>query len=487
MKFIDQSTSPMNVLTDGQFVCAYMDIPKVFEEIQEFLVKKEISTQDCLTLECDNSVANALTLLYLLEGGYSFLLLPKEGKVPQGTGSKPFFPGFCHYKIEIKSIDNKKAYLNNSGKPASLDPEQFLSITENGKWIGKRNIANQKLYLRTSGSTGFPKMAMHSHANLRNNVLNCVRRLHLGSSHRIAIPVPISHLYGLGAAFLPGVAVGASIDLQKGANILRYMQREQEFNPNTAFMTPVFCETLLKGRKSPRPYKLTVIGGDRIRGNTFEKYESLFGRVVQVYGSTEMGAIAAASPDMPANFRAETVGKPMENVQIHLGEERSEHATKKADELWCHHQYGFEGYVDENGESVDLGQEYQDGWFRTKDFGRIRPEGCLEVLGRYDHSVNRDGLLVLFSDVEKTIETIEGVEVAVVISKGESERGKGLLVYCVLAKGVDITEKDIRTACFDLLSRNAIPDQIIIAHSLPLLANGKIDRRKLMDNGIAQG
>ena len=91
-------------------------------------------------------------------------------------------------------------------------------------------------------------MAVHSHTKLRENARNCVQRLTLNCDARIAIPVPLFHMYGLGAAFLPAVAVNASIDLQRGANLIRYLQREREFNPNVVFMTPVFCETLLKGR-----------------------------------------------------------------------------------------------------------------------------------------------------------------------------------------------------------------------------------------------
>jgi acyl-CoA synthetase (AMP-forming)/AMP-acid ligase II len=467
MKFIDHLSSQMNVLTDGHLTCTYMDIPEIFAKIQNFLAAKEINIEDCLALECDNSVPSALVLLYLLEEGYSFLLLHKAS---QGADdARPFLSKFCRYKIET---------VNDNGKTAHLNPELFLHIIKNEKWIGKRNIAAQKLYLRTSGSTGSPKMAVHSHTKLRENVLNCVQRLRLSSNDRIAIPVPIFHMYGLGAAFLPGVAVGASIDLQKGANILRYLQREKAFNPNVVFMTPVFCETLLKGRKSPRAYKLTVAAGDRIRGDTFAKYESLFGCLVPLYGSTEMGAIAAASPYEPSDLRAKTVGKPMSNVQMRLEKGQEEYATKEVGELWCHHQYGFEGYVDENGEPV--AQEYQDGWFRTKDFGRAIPEGYLEVLGRCDHSVNRDGLLVFFAEVEKAIETIEGIDSAVVISNGESQRGKRLVAYCVPVKDTNIVETDIRGAIFNLLPRRAIPDSIVVVNALPLLPNGKVDRQKLI-------
>jgi len=465
MKFINQfsnaTNSQSNVLTDGEHQCAYQDMPSIFDKIQNHLTKKNISTKDCLAFECENSVPSALVLLYLLEEGYSFLLLPKAPK-------EQSIPKFCQYRIRTERINDKTALMN---------PEQFLHIFKEG--INEITHVAQKLYMRTSGSTGTPKIAVHSHKKLQGNVLNCVQRLRLNSDDRVAIPVPLFHMYGLGAAFLPGVAVQASIDLQKGANLLRYLPREREFNPNVAFMTPVFAETLLKGRKSERAYRLTVVAGDRLRGDTFTKYESLFGNMVQLYGSTEMGAMTAASPNDQIGKRAKTVGEPMPGVQMRL--EKRQSANGDIGELWCQHPYGFEGYVDENGKAINLTQDNRDGWFRTKDMAKIGPDGHLEVLGRCDHSVNRDGLLVFFADVEKSIECLEGIESAVVISKGESQRGKRMIAYCVPVKGVNIAEADIRAFCFDNLPKHAIPDKIIVVNSLPLLPNSKVDRQKLIE------
>jgi acyl-coenzyme A synthetase/AMP-(fatty) acid ligase len=464
-----------NLLTDGQLTCAYREMPEIFERIERHLGERGIGREDCLALECENSLPSALVLLYLLEGGYSFLLLDKV--VCDAQDKKSTLPRFCRHRVVVEGL---------VGDRSGIDlryPEEFLSVVENEGWIGDRHRASHtspKLYLQTSGSTGNPKMAAHSYAKLMGNALNCVHRLGLEGGDRIAIPVPITHMYGLGAAFLPGVAMGASIDLQKGANLLRYLQREKEFVPNVSFMTPAFCETLLKARKSPRTYKLTVVAGDHLKEDTFTLYQSRFGCLVKLYGSTEMGAIAAASPHEPSEVRSQTVGKPMPGVQMRVeeGTGQSLEGIDGIGELWCQHEYGFEGYVDDNGNPIL--QDNQDDWFRTKDLGRIWADGHLEMLGRCDHSVNRDGLLVFFSDVERAIESIEGIESVVVISKGESQRGKGIVTYCVVAQATGMTEADIRSACFEKLPRRAVPDRIWIVKSLPTLPNGKVDRQKLI-------
>ncbi|MCP2728418.1 AMP-binding protein [Limnofasciculus baicalensis] len=283
------TTSHKNVLTDGQLTCDYLEIPDIWKKIQRYFTEGEINTEDCLVLECDNSLPSALVLLYLLENGYSFLLLPKESNAPPGSNASSFIPKFCRYRIKAETS------LSTESTTDLRDIEHLFSLSENEDWIGYQiNPKFPQLYLRTSGSTGTPKIVVHSHTKLMKNAKNCVERLTINSEDRIAIPVPIFHMYGLGAAFLPSILAGAAIDLQKNSNPIKYIQREQEFNPNIAFTTPSFCDTLLKVRRVAREYKFTVVAGDRLKVKTFHQYESLCGCLLPLYGSTEMGAIAVS-------------------------------------------------------------------------------------------------------------------------------------------------------------------------------------------------
>ncbi|MDD5035806.1 MAG: AMP-binding protein, partial [Methylococcaceae bacterium] len=302
MQFIGRHPSSSdwqaNTLSDGRHTCRYQDLPDLFGGLDDAFVRRGVGYGDCLAFACDNSLASASILMYLLERGHSFVLLPKT----EGTGSP--VPSFCRYRLSTSPL-------------ASIDPAVALQVEDNPVWNGHW-VDTPGVFLRTSSSTGAAKLVAYSHANLFGNSLNCVERLQLLSTDRIAIPVPILHMFGLGAAFLPGAAVGAAIDLQNGANLLRYIEREREFNPTVAFMTPIFGETLLKGRRSPRTYRLTVMAGDRMREQVFDRYEGLFGCRVQLYGSTEMGAIAVSNPEDPRPLREQTVGKPLSNVQLRL-------------------------------------------------------------------------------------------------------------------------------------------------------------------------
>jgi hypothetical protein len=184
-----------HALTDGQLTCPYRDVPDAIGHIDNHFAEKGIGVEDCLTLECVNSVPGALTLLYMLKKGHSFVLLPPMRRRREKTGVQLPAPAFCRYEVAIESP-------SDDGPAARLDhPETFLRIAENGRYRRGRDTEGKrepKLYLRTSGSIGSPKMAVHSHTKLLGNAMNCVERFELECDDRIAIPVPIFHMYGLG-------------------------------------------------------------------------------------------------------------------------------------------------------------------------------------------------------------------------------------------------------------------------------------------------
>jgi acyl-CoA synthetase (AMP-forming)/AMP-acid ligase II len=464
---------PQQHITDGQVELPLSHLPLLFERLDQHFSQLDLSPSNPFIFECLNSVPHAIVLLYLFDRGYSFLLLPPLSP-PASTELDPAtLPTFFSALLKVQEVplEGLESGIDRQPNPAFTGVPEVLQVPH-------------RLYMRTSGSTGTPKLVVHHHDRFFENVAAGQARLDLTPSDRVAIPVPLFHMYGLGAAFLPSILAGASVDLQKGANLLRYIQREQKFDPTVAFMTPIFCEMLLKGRKSPRPYRMTVAAGDRMRSETFDRYEAQFGCLVKLYGSTEMGIMAAASPQDGVDLRSNSVGLPLPGIRFKLEHPQADLAPdwEGLGELWCHNPTGFEGYVDSQGQpwgDQAWGHQSTD-WFRTKDFGQIYDSGRISVVGRCDHSVNRDGLLVFFSDVERAIDTCDSVELSVVVAKGESSRGKGLVAYCIPAKGFQPVESEIRAHCFDRLPKRAVPDSIQILKSLPLLPNGKVDRQALV-------
>jgi acyl-CoA synthetase (AMP-forming)/AMP-acid ligase II len=444
-----------NYITDGSFTVTYDALGALLDETSAALAGHGIQFGDCLSVECANSLAGALLLLTLMREGFSFVLVPPS----INADIKPV-PLFCRVSIAVGA--------GVAPQPASA----FMTVTANPAWNGK-SIPPAKLLLRTSGSMGASKIVVHSHNNLMGNAANCVRKYGFRAESRCALPVPIAHMYGFGAEFLPAIQVGASIDLLDQTNVIKYLDRERRFQPTIAFVTPAICEMLLKVYKSQRTnYEVIVTSGQRISEEVFTAFdERISGRLINQYGSTEMGATAACDPGDSFELRCKTIGKPMHDVQLRLSDE-------DPGELSVLHPFGYDGYLNDAGEWLSIAEPGS--WYRTGDLAKADATGAITVLGRAGTGINRDGYLVLLEDIERIVERLAGIaQVVVTVAPGASARGPRIAAFCVPKPDVELDGQEIRTRCFDLLPRYALPDEIRVMEAMPLLATGKVDRRAL--------
>ncbi len=467
-----------NGMSDGTSTLAWTDIAAHVDAVTSFLEAKGIAANEPVILECVNSVPGALTILALLSTGATFALFP----VPKPGSIEPPLPKFFRHRIRVRS--------SLGAKPNDVislrDPEMFLDVHTTDEYRPLPTyspLRRERLLLRTSGSIDAPKMVVHTHAGLLANARNAVDRLALEHSDRVLIPVPLAHMYGLGAGFLPSLCAGASIDLLEGANLLRYLDREKQFSPTVAFLTPNLCTMLVRPRAPVEHYRHVVVAGDKLHPETFHKAETIYRRVVNLYGSSELGVICAADAREKEGARDTTVGRPLPGVELHVSPQNGlADRHRDSGELLCSHPYGFEGYVDTQGEAMlESEPDLKEGWCSTRDIARIHADGLVEVLGRSDHAVKRDGRLVMLAEVERAIEKLAGVEKAAAIVAGNTNRGRGIVVCCAIRSGSDVNAQSLREACHSVLPTYAIPDEIRILTDLPTLPSGKLDRRTLQE------
>jgi len=448
-------THNTHVITDGTMTCRYQELPAIFADLDAHFAALGMNAQQTVAYECPNSVPGAVTLLYLLARGYSFVLLPAERQGAKGSVQRPTVPSFCHFHLTIQ-------------------PNQsLLASIQASPLTGSAESAAGRLYLRTSGSLGASKIVVHQHDKILGNAQNCVHKYAMTASDRMFIPVPIFHMYGMGAAFLPAVLAGASIQIVDKANILKILTYERQFQPNITFLTPDLCEMMVQRKQASNAYRVMVTSGQRIQEPLFEQFNAKFGNcLVNQYGSTELGAIAACSWQDPLEIRIATIGTPMEGVELHL--QRIDELTQTG-ELYCRHPYGYLGYVDETGQWLSQA----DFWHCTGDLARYVTSSHLKILGRNQDSFNRRGYLVNLFEVAQVLEQLEGVQSVVVFYLEPADK----LVACCIAS---VDSAQIRTACFDRLPAYARPDEVVVAESFPLLASGKIDRHTLHAQVAAQ-
>ncbi len=460
-----------SVLVDGHYQFTYPEVLQHIQEIQAFLRASGVQAADCITVELNNSVPGALAVLALLDAGNSLMTLPTPGRGARTVGHDVAHVGFCRWILSVSAV------RPTADSPA-VRPTALLSVRPNEQFSSNAIAPPEDdpcIFARTSGSLAAPKLVRYRQGMVLADVLEALRVRQFDASSRLALPTPIFHSFGLRCGLLAGFFGGASIDFQERSNLLQFFDREREFEPNIAYATPSLCEMLVRARRTPRPYRYIVTGGDRISESTFKRAEDLHGPLVSQYGTTEMGVIATGRVEMPFELRCSTVGTLFPGVEARII------AMEGTDQgaLQVRAPRAFEGYVDLDGYPVQRPGAIEDGWYNTGDLAQHGPEGTLKVLGRCDLSVNRNGLLLPFADVENRLRELTGVEEAAVAAGPANVRGRSLVAFCVLRRGTEVSPSVLRATYAGSAPAFSVPDVVHIVTELPKLPNGKIDRRAL--------
>lgn len=345
----------------------------------------------CLPLTSD--VASMAVLIAALESAHSVALIPggDDAEPPQFAGGV------------LTGTPDAPAILTLTGGPQVAD-------------------ADDRIYLRSSGSTGTPKWAAHTTDRLLGNCRGVVERLDLDADDRVMLPVPMHHMYGLGAGLLPGLLAGASIHVVPRGNPLTVFQAQRAFKPTAMFMVPSQCRSVMAlGRKAGEA-ALVVVAGDKLGADEAAAFEKDHGRLVNLYGATELGAITAGIPSDPPDLRHPLAGPPIRGMELALLPVDDPDAAEGAEIMQVRHEHGLLGYA--FPETGELREEAGDLWI-TSDLVRRHEGDRIEVLGRADHAVNRDGLLVHMSDIEACIASVPGVAQTAVVSAARPAGARG--------------------------------------------------------------
>jgi acyl-CoA synthetase (AMP-forming)/AMP-acid ligase II len=455
-------------ISDASSSINYRELLDGFSQLDAYLQDKGIRPDDCIALECDNTTAALKVMLGLFYRGQHLLLLPAQGNPLKEPGFKPDIPAFCNTHITVMAGSADDADI---ARWVNVYPHEQFDAPAYERLLA--NVGDERLLLlRTSGSMGDAKIVHFSHAKLLGNAANCTQRFGLTAQSRVTIAVPVFHMYGLGAGFVPALLAGACVNVQANTNILRFLESERRFKPDVVFLNPTIATMLLKGRRNSQPYSRTISAGAALPEQLHQAYRERFGVFTNLYGSTEMGAAATTVAHLDGDKPNRLL--PMPGVEMQIS------STGQA--LHCLHPHGFDGYLNSQGEVLPVNTQP----YNTGDVAHWLEDGRIELLGRQSDSTNRAGFLVQFADIENALLRTGEVEQAVVLSSTqETVRGHKLYAFCVTKKTAltqNITTQSIRQACFEHLPRYAIPDEIILQEAFPLAPSGKINRRLLQQH-----
>ena len=115
----------------------------------------------------------------------------------------------------------------------------------------------------------------------------------------------------------------------------------------------------------------------------------------------------------------------------------------------------------------------------TGDRGRYRADGLLEIAGRVDDQVKIRGVLVEPGEVTATLARHEAVRDCVVVGHDGDDGQHQLVGYVVADRGKQLDARDLRAYLTEQLPQAFVPSAFVFLEALPVLPNGKVDRRAL--------
>jgi long-chain acyl-CoA synthetase len=346
----------------------------------------------------------------------------------------------------------------------------------------------------TGGTTGTPKAAMLSHANLVANAYQM--RLWLpevtsGEECTLAV-LPLFHVYGLTLCLLTTVLLAGRLVLLPRFDIDPLFAAIRSERPTLLPGVPPIYQAMVDALRAQRldlgSLKVCVSGAMRLPAETQERFEKVSGaRLVEGYGTTEASPATHCNP-ADGSGRPGTVGLPLPGTDARIVDPADPTVVLgvgEVGELVVRGPQVFLGYWQRSagaGDQVLL----DEGWLLTGDLAQMDADGYFTIVERKKDLVIAGGFNIYPAEVEAVITAMPGVADCCVVGLPDRYRGETVKAYVVPAGDGELTEDDVQRHCAEALSAYKVPKLVEFRSELPRTAIGKALRRILVAEELAR-
>ena len=344
--------------------------------------------------------------------------------------------------------------------------------------------------LYTSGSTGAPKGVMQTHQAMVFTVGSLIEYLRLGEAERILCVLPLSFDYGL-YQLLMAVALGACLVLERSFTFLGQVLGRLRDERVTVFpgVPTIFATLLAAHRRAPLCFpsvtRLTNTAAalpDEFVDGLREVFPNAL--IYKMYGLTECKRVSYLEPEL-LDAKPGSVGKAIPGTEVYLLTEDGKPVPPgQTGILYVRGPHVMAGYwnrPDLTAEMLKPGQLPGERVLCTHDLFRMDEEGFLSFVGRTDDIIKTRGEKVSPVEVENALHRIPGVREAAVVGVPDPLLGEAVRAYVVTDPQARLTAQSLRADSAKYLESYMVPTQVILCESLPRNANGKINKRLLMN------
>lgn len=347
--------------------------------------------------------------------------------------------------------------------------------------VAERKASDTAVILYTSGTTGTPKGAELTHANMASNAATTARLVSATVEDRFLGALPLFHSFGQTAAMNLSVSVGAMLSLLPKFSAKECLEIVQG-DKITIFLGVPTMYVALVGYPDADKYdvssmRLCISGGAAIPVEVLRGFEKRYdAAVLEGYGLSETSPVASFNhPDRER--KPGSIGTPIAGVEMKLvDDDGNEVAQGEVGEICIRGENVMKGYWDRPDATAAV---LKDGWFATGDVAKTDEEGYYFIVDRKKDMIIRAGYNVYPREIEEVLYEHPAVAEAAVVGTPHSEFGEEVAAVVVLKEGATATPEELREYVKSQVAAYKYPRRVVVIDELPHGPTGKVLKREI--------
>lgn len=483
--------------TPNKIAVIYNDKNVTYRELNElsnqvaWLLRNNGVTRDVIVgIMLERSIEMIVGILGILKSGGCYLPIAHDNPeqrvkyIIEDSGARLFLTNSkykerCDFGVNTINIDDKEIYIGPKNNPNHINhPYDLIYV------------------IYTSGSTGNPKGVMIEHRSVVNRLHWMQKCYPIGEKDTLLQKTSFAFDVSVWELFWWGIT-GAKVCLLKQGYekfpqaICDAIEKNEvtvvHFVPSMLGAFLNYIENL-ENIKCLRSLKRVFASGEALLPLHIKKFNKTlfkhnFTRLTNLYGPTE-ATVDVTFYDCPEglDIKRVPIGKPIDNTMVFICEGDGLLSEGVKGEL-CIGGVGLaRGYLNQTELSSKkfVNNPFLPGqkMYRTGDLASIMEDGNIEYIGRMDSQVKIRGLRIELGEIESVIEGYGGVLQCVVVVKDQDKLIPTVTAYIV--SNIEISINGLKRYLKNLLPEYMIPNSFVFIDSIPLTANGKIDRTALL-------
>jgi long-chain acyl-CoA synthetase len=335
--------------------------------------------------------------------------------------------------------------------------------------------------LYTSGTTGTPKGAELTHANLKRNAEIAVGLFSLDDSARILGALPLFHSFGQTCGMNAGMTAGGMLTLIPRFDPGKALEIIQRDRVNVFEGVPTMYNAMLhhpeRDSFDTSCLEVCASGGSAMPVELMKGFEEAFGcKILEGYGLSETSPVASFNhPDRER--KPGSIGTPIEGVEMKVVDDDGKEVPQgEIGEIVIKGHNIMKGYWDRPDATEE---SIKDGWFHSGDMARVDEDGYFFIVDRKKELIIRGGYNVYPREIEEVLYEHPAVQEAAVVGIEDEKLGEEVGAAVVLKKGEEVSEDDLREFVKAEVASYKYPRKIWFADDLPKGPTGKILKREI--------